>query len=238
MKGFWTNLISLGSPYLQYYGFLYFYLVGLFDLIVGDFFTTIKISLVLSHIASILGMYMLTRVAGRSRAAGVLGALAYGLCFWHLQQVLIMGRFPLSLFYAVLPWPFYFFERLRLPARRVAAVCGASHVRLFCGFTPLSSMDEDRWGRMLSAFESADELCGSLGMEIAIETHGAITELPDGSAAHAETVTTDPAALARLVRELPPRVGFNYDAGNLRQRGLRTRATAWTRSQIASTTAT
>jgi len=122
----WTNLISLGSPYLQYYGFLYFYLVGLFDLIVGDFFTTIKISLVLSHIASILGMYMLTRVAGRSRAAGVLGALAYGLCFWHLQQVLIMGRFPLSLFYAVLPWPFYFFERLRLPARRVAAVCGGA----------------------------------------------------------------------------------------------------------------
>jgi uncharacterized membrane protein len=87
--------------------------VGLFDLVVDSFFTTIKITLGLTHIASTLGMYLLARTVGRSRAAGYLGALAYALCFWHLQQVLIMGRFPLSLFYALLPWPFYFFERFR-----------------------------------------------------------------------------------------------------------------------------
>ncbi len=122
----WTNLIGLGSPYLQYYGFLYFYLVGLLDLVVGDFFTTIKISLALGHIVSTVGMYLLVRTVGRSRAAGFLGALVYALCFWHLQQVLLMGRFPLSLLYALLPWPFYFFERLRLPARRVSAICGGA----------------------------------------------------------------------------------------------------------------
>lgn len=122
----WTHLIGLGSPYLQYYGFLYFYLVGFLDLVVGDLFTTIKISLALSHIASTIGMYLLVRTAARSRAAGFLGALAYALCFWHLQQVLLMGRFPLSLFYALLPWPFYFFERLRLPPRRLAALCGGA----------------------------------------------------------------------------------------------------------------
>ena len=122
----WTNQIGLGSPYLQYYGFLYFYLVGFLDLIVGELFTTIKISLALSHIASALGMYLLVRTAARSRAAGFLGALIYALCFWHLQQVLLMGRFPLSLFYALLPWPFYFFERVRLPNQRVPAVCGGA----------------------------------------------------------------------------------------------------------------
>lgn len=142
----WTNLIGLGSPYLQYYGFLYFYLVGLLDLFVDSFFTTIKISLALSHIASIAGMYMLARVAGRSRAAGFLAALAYALCFWHLQQVLLMGRFPLSLFYAVLPWPFYFFERLRLPARRVSAVCGGA---LALGLLPFIHPGYGFWATLL-----------------------------------------------------------------------------------------
>lgn len=99
---------------------------------------------------------------------------------------------------------------------RVAADCGATHVRLFCGFTLLEDMDEARWVRMLGAFQTAEDLCSSNGMEIAIETHGAITPLPDGSLAHAETVTTDPDALERLVRELPARVGFNLDAGNLK----------------------
>ncbi|MCH2106776.1 MAG: sugar phosphate isomerase/epimerase, partial [Planctomycetes bacterium] len=99
---------------------------------------------------------------------------------------------------------------------RIAADCGATHVRLFCGFTPLDSMDDARWERMLDAFGVAESLCSSLGMEIAIETHGAISPLPDGSLGHAETVTTDPEALARLVRELPPAVGFNLDAGNLK----------------------
>jgi len=99
---------------------------------------------------------------------------------------------------------------------RVAADCGATHVRLFCGFTPLDAMDEARWERMIEAFAASEALCASLGMEIAIETHGAITPLPDGSLAHAETVTTDPESLKRLVRELPPAVGFNLDAGNLK----------------------
>jgi hypothetical protein len=42
----------------------------------------------------------------------LLAGLAYVLGFWHTQQVLIMGRLPLSLFYALLPLPFYFLEGL------------------------------------------------------------------------------------------------------------------------------
>ena len=106
-------------------------------------------------------------------------------------------------------------EKVRAQAR-VAVDCGATHIRLFCGFTPLPAMDEPRWERMLSAFSDVDELCYRSDVVIAIETHGAISALPDGSLAHEETVTTEPGALARLMRELPARVGFNYDAGNIK----------------------
>jgi hypothetical protein len=122
----WTNLMGVGTPYLQYYGFLYFYLVGLVDLLVGNFFVSIKISLALGHWLSAFGMYFFARTACRSRAAGLLAALAYTLSFWHVQQVLHMGRYPLSLFYGLLPWPFYFFERLRASRTRAHLVLGGA----------------------------------------------------------------------------------------------------------------
>ena len=152
----WTNLISLGSPYLQYYGFLYFYVVGLVDLAVNHLFTSIKITLGMAHIASALGMYLLVRITSRSRAAGFLGALSYALCFWHMQQVLIMGRFPLSLFYALLPWPLYFFERLRLPTRRVEAVCGGA---LSLGLLPLVHPGYGFWATLFFALYALLRLC-------------------------------------------------------------------------------
>jgi hypothetical protein len=122
----WTNLMGVGTPYLQYYGFLYFYLVGLVDLLANDFFATIKITLAFGHWLSAFGMYLLVRIACRSRAAGLLAALAYTLSFWHVQQVLHMGRYPLSLFYGLLPWPFYFFERLRASRQRAHLVLGGA----------------------------------------------------------------------------------------------------------------
>ena len=154
----WTNLISLGSPYLQYYGFLYFYLVGLVDLVIDHLFTSVKITLGLTHIVSALGMYLLVRIASRSRAAGFLGALSYALCFWHMQQVLIMGRFPLSLFYALLPWPLYFFERLRLPTRRVEAICGGA---LSLGLLPLVHPGYGFWATLFFTLYALLRLCES-----------------------------------------------------------------------------
>jgi len=106
-------------------------------------------------------------------------------------------------------------ERVRSQIR-VAADCGATHVRLFAGFTPTPQMTPDHWARMLDAFAVCDELCAELGLLIAIETHGAINFSADGSAVHQGTPTTDPDGLRRLVRELPPRVGFNYDPGNIK----------------------
>lgn len=98
---------------------------------------------------------------------------------------------------------------------RVAARCGAKQVRLFAGFTPAMLLTEAIWERLLAAFQTADNLCATLGLTIAIETHGQIT-MRDGAAHHTHTVSTEPVALQRLRRELPARVGFNYDPGNLK----------------------
>ena len=38
-----TFYMGNGSPYLQIYGFVFFYLVGFVDLVFGDIFTTLKL---------------------------------------------------------------------------------------------------------------------------------------------------------------------------------------------------
>ncbi|QNN22830.1 sugar phosphate isomerase/epimerase [Planctomycetales bacterium ZRK34] len=96
-----------------------------------------------------------------------------------------------------------------------AGDCGATHVRLFAGFTPAAAMTEPVWRRLLDALHLCDDLCRALHMTLAIETHGRIT-VQNGAAHHEHTVTTDRTGLQRLLDELPPTVTFNYDPGNLK----------------------
>ena len=103
-----------------------------------------------------------------------------------------------------------------LKSIRTAKKCGATHMRLFAGFTPAAEMTEEIWTRMFDAFAQSDALCEELGMLISIETHGKIEMLPNDSAKHIHTVSTDIESIKRLLRDLPPRVGFNYDPGNLK----------------------
>ena len=109
----WTNYLGLGSPYLQFYGFLFYYLAGAVQVLCGDVHIAVKLVLGMSHALSGVGLYLWVRRATGSRRAAFVGGVAYVLSFWHVQQVILMGRLPLGLFYALLPWPFYFFERLR-----------------------------------------------------------------------------------------------------------------------------
>ena len=99
---------------------------------------------------------------------------------------------------------------------QAAAACGATHVRLFAGFTPAGNVTGEIWGRMIDAFAQCDALCEELGLLIGIETHGGIEFNDDGSATHINSVTTDAICLQRLLTDLPPRVGFNYDPGNIK----------------------
>lgn len=99
---------------------------------------------------------------------------------------------------------------------QVAKDCGATHVRLFAGFTPAEEITEEIWERMIDAFKRTHDLCESLELTIAIETHGKIIEGDQGEAIHVHTVSTSPEWLERLLQELPETVGFNYDPGNLK----------------------
>lgn len=103
---FWTNALGGGSPYLLFYGPLFFYVTALLDLLPGDTHTTLKSILWLAHSASGIGVYVWLRSSRRSRLASFVGGLSYILTFWHAQQVMVMGRYPLSLFYLLLPWAF------------------------------------------------------------------------------------------------------------------------------------
>ncbi len=117
----WTNFLAMGSPFLQFYGFLFFYLVGAANLIFTDFFFSVNFILAAGHVVSGIGMYLFTRSLTGSRQAGFVAGIAYVACFWHTQQVLLMGRLPLSVIYGLLPFPFYFFERLRHTANPLSA---------------------------------------------------------------------------------------------------------------------
>ena len=99
---------------------------------------------------------------------------------------------------------------------RAAAACGAKQVRFFAGFTPYADMTDAIWERLLDALIACDRELERCGLTMAIETHGAIRWNTDGSATHIHTVTTHRDGLARLLAELPSRIGFNYDPGNIR----------------------
>ena len=103
-----------------------------------------------------------------------------------------------------------------LTSIRLAARCGATHVRLFAGFTPADEVDDAIWSRMIHAFEKTDTLCRQNSMQVAIETHGKLLFQEGGEAIHVHTVSTEPSSVRRLLANLPPTVGFNYDPGNLK----------------------
>ncbi len=129
----WTFAIGTGSPYLQNYGFLFFYLAGLCTLIAQDLDLGIKLCLACAHVLSGLGMYCFVHRLTHSRRAGFFAGLAYVLCFWHVQQVLLMGRLPLALFYSFMPFVFWAIEMLARPSYRVRAACGGA-LALACLF--------------------------------------------------------------------------------------------------------
>lgn len=105
--------------------------------------------------------------------------------------------------------------RRTLQEMHLAQRCGAKQVRLFAGFTPVAQMTEAIWQRLADGLHQAATLAAELSLTVAIETHGRITTKA-GVAHHEHTVTTDPSALTRLIRQLPPCTGFNWDPGNLK----------------------
>ena len=55
----WTNFFSSGSPYLQFYGFLFFFMTAPINVLVQDLNFTLKLVLGASHALSSVGVYCL-----------------------------------------------------------------------------------------------------------------------------------------------------------------------------------
>ncbi len=126
----YTFQIGSGSPYLLFYGCLFFYVVGLVDLFLQDFYFSFKSLLFFAHFFSGVGMYLWLRTLARSRAAGIVAGWVYIMVVWHPQQILYMGGYPLSLVYALLPWPFFFFEALLSGRLRVSVAVSMAALTL------------------------------------------------------------------------------------------------------------
>lgn len=97
----------------------------------------------------------------------------------------------------------------------LARQMGADFIRLFAGFTPVTEVTEETYEWMRHAFYRSQEHADTLGLRIAIETHGQIT-MEEDAAVHVHTVSTHRDWLLRLVDDLPEAIGFNYDPGNLK----------------------
>jgi len=97
----------------------------------------------------------------------------------------------------------------------IARLFRVSHLRLFAGFTPAKEVTARRYEQVVDAFKVVNERCVEYGIAISVETHGKITWKGD-VAHHENTISTDPHYLERLVRDLPPNIGFNYDPGNIK----------------------
>lgn len=91
---------------------------------------------------------------------------------------------------------------------------GATHIRLFAGFTPVDDVNEEIWNNMIKAFKAVNSECKKLGMVISIETHGKLIEKGKG-VIHIPTVSTNKETLKRMLKELPNTIGINFDPGNL-----------------------
>ena len=128
----WTPLLSVGTYFVQFYGFLFAYTSGAFSVLFDNITLGLKVSLGLIHILSGYTAYLYVKTLTGSRTAGFLSALAYTTTFWHTQLITILGRYTASYVFALLPLPFYFIECLRRPSIRTRchAVHGAISIAL------------------------------------------------------------------------------------------------------------
>lgn len=98
----------------------------------------------------------------------------------------------------------------------VAAMCRATHLRLHAGQTPAAEMTEESWARMIEAFHLCQAEASRRGLTLAIETISIASKNADGTNSPVAAVTSDRECLKRLIAELPPEIGFNFDPGNLK----------------------
>ncbi len=105
----YSTLFYSGWNCRQYIGNLFSVLAGVLAFLTNSHFG-VKLILWVAFTASGIGMFLWIEKLTRSRYAAIFSSCAFCLNYWHFYHVFGIGQLPLSIVYACLPWPFYFFE--------------------------------------------------------------------------------------------------------------------------------
>lgn len=108
---FWDNYFYLGSPFLQFYPPMFFWITGLLDYVIKDANLTTKLVLFFSHVAGGLCFWFFLKEIGLRRFPAAIGAIAYSGTFAHIHIILWGGDFPQALIIVLMPLAFLMLEK-------------------------------------------------------------------------------------------------------------------------------
>jgi hypothetical protein len=99
----WSFFNYGGFPLLQFYGPLFFVVVGSIATIIGNIDWATKTVLFLCHFGSVFPVYWWSRSIGSTRQVALIGAVAYILTFQHTHTVIWTGALPVAMIYLLFP---------------------------------------------------------------------------------------------------------------------------------------
>jgi sugar phosphate isomerase/epimerase len=125
--------------------------------------------------------------------------------------------------YAAVPGDFALTDRqaLELEIDRVCgaiagvADCGASVIHVTASTKPVAAVQEASWPGIAEALDRCQARATQLGVTLTVETLGHAVER-DGVVLHEHGIQSEPAALARLLRQMPPEMGLLWDPANVK----------------------
>ncbi len=103
----WSNFFYGGTPVLEFYPPLFFDISAFFTQFFDSVYWGVKLTLFLSNMLSVLGMYFFLRLLRLPTRAVIVGALIYAVSFAHIHLILLRGMLPQSLIFMFLPWLFW-----------------------------------------------------------------------------------------------------------------------------------
>ncbi|MFH2019525.1 MAG: 6-pyruvoyl-tetrahydropterin synthase-related protein, partial [bacterium] len=117
----WAEGINngFGYPLFHFYAPLFYYLALSLKLIVGSYFTALKITLFSSIFIGMLGMYQLIKKWGRAPA--ILAGVAFGTLPYLAVDLYVRGAYSELLAMSLLPWLFYAWQNLSSRPRQITA---------------------------------------------------------------------------------------------------------------------
>lgn len=102
--------------------------------------------------------------------------------------------------------------------KRVIDICkflGMKYLRIFAGFSPVEDVIGNRWDTMIECLKEVGVYAEKQKITLTIETHGGVNGFDDGSVEHFLSTSTEPAALCKMMTELPEYIMLNFDPANL-----------------------